>query len=137
MSGLPVTLRNAMPLSATQQNAVLLFCEGQAAADVARAVGVTPRTVSRWMRRPEFVQALTEQRAALRSEVVNRLHTEADRAVRVVAGIMNNTAVHPAVRLKAAQDILDRVTGQAQLDELTARVAEMERLLDETENTYQ
>lgn len=125
-----------MKLSTQQQNAVLLFCEGRTAADVARAIGVTPRTISRWLLRPAFVQALTEQRAALRSEVVNRLHTEAEQAARVVASIMNNAAVHPAVRLKAAQDILDRVTGRAELDELTARLAEIEGLLSETEGAF-
>ena len=104
-------------LSQIQQQAVLLMASGKTNVQVARTVGVTKVTVSRWLARPDFRRAREEALQDVRSAAMQKLQAQALQAVTVIAralrkevggekGAINNVS---PVALKAAEGVLDRL----------------------------
>jgi len=102
--------------------------------DAARAVDLTPSTLVRWLKFPDFVK---EYRAA-RREVVNqsvaRLQQATGAAGTVMLKLMMDPNVPAAVRLRAAECVFDRAFQGVEIEDLEERVAELERAADATKS---
>lgn len=84
---------------------------GMNISEIARAVGVHRNTVTKWLADPVFAQELAERQAERRATAARWLESQIDPSLRTLVEIRDSEA-HPAVRLKAANDILDRALGK-------------------------
>ena len=93
----------------------------------ARAVGISPNTLLRWMKEPEFKTALSEARCTVASQANGRLQDAMGAAVTTVLKIMLDPTSSAGTRLRAAEVVLEQGTKSMQMEDLVARVAELER----------
>lgn len=95
--------------------------------EAATAVGVSAMTLFRWQKEPEFNAAYRAARRAAFSQSVARLQQASGAAVSVLLKLMADSASPPPVRLRAADSILDHAAKSIEIEDIEARVAELER----------
>ncbi len=95
-------------LSANQLDAVTLLVSGMTYAEAAGRLGVSERTVRRYMADPAFKEALAILREQVSQMASNMLIARMANAVAVLVEIMQNPPErHGALRMNAATKILD------------------------------
>jgi hypothetical protein len=92
------------------EQAIVALLSHRSIEEAAREVGVTPNTLLRWMREPEFKDACREARRAVFSHAIGRLQDAAGAAATTLLKIMLDTNVPPATRLRAAEVVLEQAT---------------------------
>lgn len=108
-----------------QAIAALLSCRN--VEDAARQVGIGTNTLRRWMKQPEFEAAHREAREALLSQAIARLQGASGAAANTVLKIMLSPEVPAGARLRAAEIVLEQAAKTSSVEELDARIAELER----------
>jgi hypothetical protein len=93
----------------------------------AAAAGVSTVTVWRYLQKPAFQKALLEARQAAFSQAEARLQQAATAAAVTVLRTMTDTAAPPAIRLRAAEYVLERSAKSLSDQALEGRVSELER----------
>jgi hypothetical protein len=93
----------------------------------ARAIGVAPNTLLRWQQDPEFDKAYKKTRRLVFGQGTARLQQASGAAVSTVLKIMVDPASAAATRLRAAEIVLDKAAKAIELEDIEARVAELER----------
>ena len=96
-------------------------------ADDQFAAGVSTVTVWRYLRKPAFQKALLEARQAAFSQAEARLQQAATAAAVTVLRTMTDSAAPPAIRLRAAEYVLERSAKSLSDQALEGRVSELER----------
>jgi pantoate kinase len=94
----------------------------------ARAAGIGVNTLSRWMKEPEFEAAYREARRLAFSQSIGRLQEAAGAAVTTVLKIMVDANAPPGTRLRAAEVVLAHGIKAIEIEGISARVAELERM---------
>jgi transposase-like protein len=92
------------------EQAVVALLSHRSIEEAAREVGVTANTLLRWMREPEFKNACREARRTVFSHAIGRLQDAAGAAATTLLKIMLDTNVPPAIRLRAAEVVLEQAT---------------------------
>jgi transposase-like protein len=95
--------------------------------EAARAVGISANTLLRWRKKPEFEAACREARRTALSQSIGRLQDATGAAVTTVLKIMLDSSVPPGTRLRAAEVVLERAAKGGEIEDIEARVAELER----------
>jgi len=103
----------------------------------AHAVGISPNTLQRWTKEPEFEAAYQEARRAAFSHSIGRLQDAAGAAVTTVLNIMLDPRASPGTRLRAAEVVLVQGTKAAEVADILARVAELERAAGSARRSHQ
>lgn len=115
-----------MAILAKQDALAAALLSGKSIPQAAIAAGVTERTAYRWTKDPVFLAEL----AKLRREAIRASLDFLTAAARAAAGeiviTMRNPDVPPAVRLRAACEVLDRLTAWVELEDLDSRIATLE-----------
>ena len=93
----------------------------------AREVSVSVTTLLRWMKVPEFRDALRKARRTVVSQAIGRLQEAAGAAVTTLLKIMLDPSVPPAVRLRAAEIVLDRTASAGEMEDFEERLATLEQ----------
>lgn len=101
-----------------------------AAESTARAVGINPNTLLRWTKEPEFDAAYQEARRTAFSQSIARLQQASGAAVTIVLKIMVDSNVSAGTRLRAAEVVLSQGAKAIEVEDIAARVAELERAAD-------
>jgi len=104
--------------------ALLLHRNVEAAA---RAVGISANTLLRWTKDSEFEAAYREARRAAFCQSIARLQEASGAAVTTVLKIMLDSKVSAGTRLRAAEVVLSQGAKAAEIEDIEARVAELER----------
>jgi transposase-like protein len=99
--------------------------------DAARIAGISASTLSRWMKLPEFEAAYREARRASLSHANARLQQATGAAAMTVLKLMVDASAPPAVRLRAAECVLDRAAEALETEDLEVRVTALERAAKE------
>ena len=124
-------------LSGKKAKAVELLAQGLSPVEVADAIGVSDRTVRRWVKRPEVAEALRElQREALHG-IARRLRALAQHATDALGHVLKSKDTPPAVRVSSARVILEFVVRLEEIEklrELGERIEEIENSLQEARN---
>ena len=124
-------------LTGKKAKAVELLAQGLSPAEVADKIGVSDRTVRRWVRRPEVAEALRElQREALHG-IARRLRALAQHATDALGHVLKSEDTPPAVRVSSARAVLEfviRLEELEKVEELEARVRAIEELVKEASN---
>jgi transposase-like protein len=110
-----------------KEEAIVALLSQRSVDDAARVINVTPRTLYRWMKEPEFDAAYRAAKRAAFGQSIARLHHLSSAAVSTLGKVMLDAATPPATRVRAADSILDHTTKAIELDDIEARVATLER----------
>ncbi len=95
--------------------------------EAARAVGIGPATLLRWQKVPEFQTAYREARRAAFGQAVARLQQATSAAATTLLKTMIDAGTPPSVRVRAAEAIFNHAAKAIEVEDLEARVTELER----------
>lgn len=86
----------------------------------AAKAGISPATLRRWLRQPEFIRAYRVARRQLVETAIGKLQQASSEAVDTLRDAL--TSDHPGTRVKAAVAILDRAYHGTEMLDLVAQV---------------
>ena len=98
--------------------------------EAAKAAGISTRTLLRWMKEPEFQKAYREARRTAYSQAVAKLQQGATAAATTLLKIMLDQSTPSSVRIRAAECIMNHSSKAIEIEDVEARVAELERAAD-------
>jgi len=114
-------------LGRKQEEAIAALLTQRNTEDAARTVGVTPKTLLRWMKLPEFKAAYREARWEGVNQAIARMQQATGAAGTVALKLMTDPNVPAAVRLRAAKFVFDRAIRGVELEDIAARVTALEQ----------
>ncbi len=103
--------------------------------EAARATGVAPNTLLRWQKEPEFDAAYRAAKRAAFAQSIARLHHLSSAAVSTLGKVMLDSTTPAATRVRAADSILNHTAKAIEIEEIEARVSELERALEASKST--
>ena len=98
--------------------------------DAARSVGLSTKTLLRWLQIAEFQCAYREARRATFSQAVVRLQQASGAAVSTLLKVMVDPNTPASSKVRAADSTLDHAAKAIELEDIEARVCELERAKD-------
>ena len=116
----------AAALTRRQERALGALLVARTVEEAARAVRVGRRTLERWLADPAFKAALAEARRQALQTATARLAGITGKAVDALSALLDGGA-DPQTRCRAALGVLHMAVKSAELDDLLARVEELER----------
>jgi hypothetical protein len=95
-------------------------------------VGISVPTLIRWMKEPEFNRAYRAARRATSSQSVARLQQAAPAAATTLLKTLVEAGGPHSVRVRAAECILNHAMKAIELEDIEARLADLERAAETT-----
>jgi hypothetical protein len=95
---------------------------------------MAPRTLYRWMNEAHFDAAYRAARRAAFSQSTARLQQMSTAAVSTLGKIMVDPKAPAASRVRAADTVLAHAARAIELEDMEARVVELERLMEQNES---
>ena len=114
-------------LGRKQEDAIAALLTHRNIEEAARAAGVGTRTLIRWLKLPDFGKEYRKARREAVHQSVARMQQATGAATSVVLKLMTDPNVPAAVKLRAAECVFDRAFKGVELEDIEARVAELER----------
>jgi transposase-like protein len=114
-------------LSQKKEAAIVALLSSRGVEEEARTVDVDPRTLYRWMKEPAFQAAYREAKRAAFSQAIARLHQMTGAAVTAPGKVMVDAATPAAIRVRAADSVLNHTLKGLELEDIEARVSALER----------
>jgi hypothetical protein len=102
--------------------------------EAAKAVGISAPTLISWMKVPEFDQAYREARRDAFRQSVARLQQASGAAVTTLLKIMVDGTAPASTRLRAADIVLSHTSKAIEIEDVEARVTELERAAEASGN---
>ena len=95
--------------------------------EAAHATGIGTQTLLRWLKKPEFQIAYREARRAAFSQSIARLQQASSAAATTLLKIMLDVNAPASTRVRAADSVLDHAKRAIEIEDIEARVSELER----------
>ena len=95
--------------------------------EAARAVGIGIATLLRWQKVPEFEKAYRAARRAAHGQSIARLQQATSAAVSTLLKVMVDASTPPSTKVRAADTVLGHSAKAIELEEIEARLSELER----------
>jgi len=121
-------------LGPKQQRAILALLTSRSVEEAASASHTPVRTLYRWLKDPAFNAAYREAQRAGFSQAIARLHQMAGAAATTLGKVMVDQKTPPATKVRAADSILNHTSKAIELEDIEARVSQLERAT-EAKNT--
>jgi transposase-like protein len=102
--------------------------------EAARVAGVGTRTLLRWMKLPEFDKAYREARRSAFGQAVARLQQGTSAAATTLLKTMIDSNTPASVRVRAAEAVLNHAARAIEIEDIEARVSELERAAGQVES---
>lgn len=118
-------------LTPEQETAIVALLNQPTVQKAAEQVGVSDRTVYRWMDEPEFSEAYRRARRQAFSQAIAMSQKYAPLALQALAKIVHDDSRPCSARVSAASAILKFSRESLELDDLAARLAALERRMAE------
>ncbi|MEZ5360894.1 MAG: hypothetical protein R2748_00785 [Bryobacterales bacterium] len=106
-------------LTRVQRQAILALVEYPSVPEAAEAIGKSPRTLQRWLGRPEFRDALDRILEARETAIAAELQTHADLAIETLAALAANNWTKDGPRVQACRHLLEY--GERRLERVRKR----------------
>jgi len=100
--------------------------------EAARSIGVAPNTLLKWLKLPEFDAAYRDARKATYRQAVARLQQGTSAAASTLLKMLIDPATPASVKVRAAEAIFSHAEKAIEIEDLDARVAELERSADQS-----
>jgi transposase-like protein len=115
-----------------KEQAIAALLSHKSVEEAARAVDLDPNTLLRWLQLPEFKAEYHKARRQAVGQSVVRMQQATGAAGVTILKLMTDPNVHVAVRLRAAECVFDHSIKGIELEDIEARVSELERAADES-----
>ena len=109
------------------ESAIAALITSRNTEEAAKSVGVSTKTLLRWQKDPEFQKSYREARRAVHQQSVARLQQATGAAVTTLLKVLVDPATPASVKVRAADSVLDHSAKAIELEDIEARVAELER----------
>ena len=119
--------RSGVKFGRKKEEAIAALLTQRNVEEAARAAGIGTRTLLRWMKLPEFQVAYREARRAAFGQSIARLQQATSAAASTLLKIMVDASSPTSCRLRAADSVLGHAAKAIELEDIEARVAELER----------
>jgi hypothetical protein len=126
---------NGRNLKPKQEAAILALLTTPSVEHAARAVNIGPRTLYRWQQDPEFDKAYRKARRAGFGQGTARLQQASGAAVSSILKIMLDPHAPASTKLRAAELVLTHGAKAIEIEDIDARLSELERASEEKKNT--
>ena len=110
-----------------QEEAIAALLSHRSIDEAAQAIHIAPRTLLRWLQLAEFNAAYRRARRAAVSQSVARLQQATSAAVSTLLKVMVDPNTPASTRVRAADSVLDHSAKSIEIEDIEARVAELER----------
>ena len=110
-----------------QEQLIVALLEHPTLEKAAAAVGVSDVTLWRSLRKPEFAEAYRKARREAFSQSVARLQHASNAAVGTLLRVMTDREAPAASRVRAADVVLQTALRGMEMEDIEARVSELER----------
>ena len=110
-----------------QEEAIAALLTQRNTDEAARVVGVAPKTLLRWLQIPEFSAAYRIARREAFGQSIARLQQASSAAATTLLKIMLDVNAPASTRVRAADSVLDHAKNAIELEDVEARVSELER----------
>jgi hypothetical protein len=114
-------------LGRKQEEAIAALLTQRNTEDAARATGVTPKTLLRWMKLPEFKAAYREARWAAFGQSIARLQQATSAAASTLLKVMVDPSTPASTRVRAAESVLTHAAKSIEIEDIEARVTALEQ----------
>ena len=98
--------------------------------EAARAIGIGANTLLRWLQVPEFKDAYRKARRDAYSQAMARIQQASGAAVSTLLKVMVDPNTPASSKVRAADSILDHSAKAIEIEDIEARVSELERAAD-------
>ncbi|HEV8414871.1 MAG TPA: hypothetical protein VGQ49_14850 [Bryobacteraceae bacterium] len=122
-------------LGRKQEDAIAALLSHQSIDEAARVCGVGARTLIRWLKLPEFGREYLKATREVVQQAVARMQQATGAAGTIALKLMTDPNVPAAVRLRAAEFVFDRAIKGIEIDDIEARVSELERAAHTSEGS--
>jgi hypothetical protein len=110
-----------------QEEAIAALLAHRNVEEAARAIGVSAKTLLRWLQVPEFQTAYRKARRESYLQSIARLQQASSAAVSTLLRVMVDVNAPAATRVRAADSVLNQAAKGIELEDMDARVLELER----------
>ncbi len=117
-----------------REDAIAALLTNRSTEEAARAISISTKTLLRWLKEPEFQAAYREAKRASYGQSVARMHHLASAAVTTLGRVMLDASAPASTRVRAADSILGHTSKAIELEDIEARVAELERAAEATKH---
>src|SRR5215470_9170727 len=114
-------------LGRKQEEAIAALLTQRNVEEAARAAGIGTRTLMRWLKLPEFQAAYRKARREAFGQAIARLQQGTSAAATTLLKTMIDPATPASVRVCAAEVIFNHASKSIEIEDIEARVAELER----------
>jgi hypothetical protein len=115
-----------------KEQAIAALLSHKSVEEAARAVDLDANTLLRWLQLPEFKAEYLKARREAVGQAVARLQQATGAAGVTILKLMTDPNVPAAVRLMAAECVFDHAIRGIELEDIEARVSELERAAAES-----
>jgi transposase-like protein len=119
-----------------KEEAIAALLTQRTAEDAARAIGIAPTTLLRWMKEPEFDSAYREARRAAFAQSVARLQQASGAAVTTLLKVMVDSNTPASTKVRAADSVLNHTAKAIELEDIEARLSELERATEASKQMH-
>jgi len=95
--------------------------------EAARVAGIGTRTLLRWLKLPDFQSAYRQARRQAFSQSIARLQQGCSAAATTMLKIMLDQNAPASTRVRAAECVMNHATKAIEIEDIEARVSELER----------
>ena len=121
-------------LGRKQEDAIAALLTQRNIEEAAKAAGIGARTLLRWVNLPEFEKAYREARRATVGQAVARLQQGTSPAATTLLKVLIDPATPASVKVRAAEAIFNHAFKAVEIEDIEARVAELERAAEAAKN---
>ena len=116
------------------EDAIAALLSQRTIEDAARVANIGANTLLRWLKDPGFDAAYREARRLAFRQSVARLQQASGAAVSTLLKTMVDPGTPPATKVRAADSVLGHAAKAIELEDIEARVAELERAAEESKS---
>jgi hypothetical protein len=114
-------------LGRKQEKAIAALLTQRNTEEAARAVGVAPKTLLRWMKLPDFQSAYRQARWAAFGQSIARLQQATSAAASTLLKVMVDPSTPASTRVRAAESVLTHAAKSIETEDIEARVTALEQ----------
>jgi transposase-like protein len=115
-------------LGRKKEQAIAALLSQRGIEEAARAAGIGPTTLRRWMRLPDFQAEYLQARRDVVLQTNARMQQNSGAAAAVLLKLMVDPTTPPSVRARTAQCVLECANKSLELEDLEVRLGRLEEL---------
>ena len=129
--GSPQVTGHGAKFGRKQEEAIAALLTQRNIEEAAKAIGIAPKTLVRWMQIPEFQAAYREARRAAFGQSIARLQQACAAAASTLMKIMVDPNTPASVRVRASDSVLNHSKHAIEIEDIEVRLAALERAAEE------